>query len=226
MAATTFAQDLDALLTRHGYHRPNHLYTAAFLKGLNLSVPTVIDIGVRYGTPALYNAFRDADFILVDPQKGGEDLIKHKPGRYRFKNVGLGSAPGKLTLQEEGGRSSFLERSKLTKGNVTETYEAEIMTFDALMDELKPQPPFGVKIDTEGFELEVVKGINRHLPNVSFFLSECSIKKRFIGSYRFGEFVAYLSEHGFELFTVLNIPDRGTKFYDCLFLPRDHPLFG
>ena len=58
------------------------LYNHEFLKKLSLKVKTVIDVGVRFGTPALYKAFPEAMFILVDPQKSGEALLKAIPERY------------------------------------------------------------------------------------------------------------------------------------------------
>src|SRR3954449_6529991 len=39
----------------------------AHVKRLGFAPATVIDVGVAYGTPELYDAFPDARFLLVDP---------------------------------------------------------------------------------------------------------------------------------------------------------------
>ena len=60
----------------------------------------VVDVGVRAGTPSLYQSFPAAKFFLVDPQKGGESLLEERPQNFEFLNIGLGSVPGKCILNE------------------------------------------------------------------------------------------------------------------------------
>lgn len=130
-----------------------------------------------------------------------------------------------MTLNEASGRSSILERTELTSGQIKARYTVDVITFDDLIDEFNPEGPFGLKIDTEGFEIEVLKGIKKHSKEIKFIICEASIKNRFVNGYRFSELIATLAANGFELFSVLNIPKRVSRFYDCLFLQRDHPLF-
>ena len=85
--------------------------------------------------------------------------------------------------------TSFLERSNLTKtGSRLESRTVEITTLDDLKSELSLEPPYGLKIDTEGFELEVIKGGSNFLKETQFVIVEVSILKRFYDSYSFEEF--------------------------------------
>ena len=200
------------------------LFRAGYLKKLGFTVTTVLDIGVRFGTRQLYRAFPESHFILVDPQKGGEALLKAKPENYSFVNKAVGSAPGKMTLHEEGGRSSLLERTKLTAGSVIESYDVEVTTIDAILDTVDAQSRIGLKIDTEGFELEALKGIKRHWDRIEFIICEATVRERFVGSYQFSQLVSYLLENGFSFYNFLNPPARHPRYYDVIFVPSGSPL--
>lgn len=204
----------------------NGLYRDRFLKSLPLEANTIIDVGVRTGTPQLYRGFPDAEFLLVDPQEEGESILKYKPKNYRFRNVALGASPGTAMLSDDGGRSSLLERTKLTQRDTSRTYPVEVTTLDDLLDEADMTPPYGIKIDTEGFEIEVLRGLRKHAQLVEFIICEVSVKHRFVGGYRFSDLVAEMKTIGQEFYTVMNPPILSPRFYDCLFLRSDHPLFG
>jgi hypothetical protein len=63
--------------------------------------------------------------------------------------------------------------------------------------------PVGIKIDTEGYELEVVKSLNCNLSRLAFIVAEVSLKKRFESSYSFAEFINYMDSKGFSLADLL-----------------------
>ncbi len=205
-------------------HADTGLFRAGYLNKLGFKPDTVLDIGVRHGTRQLYRAFPDAHFILVDPQKGGEALLKAKPTQYSFVNKAVGSAPGTLTLHEEGGRSSLLERTKLTAGSVIESYDVAVTTIDAVLDEADVKGRIGLKIDTEGFELEALKGVTKYWDRIDFIICEASVRRRFVGSYQFSELVAFLLQNQFCFYNFLNEPARRPRYYDILFVPGASPL--
>jgi FkbM family methyltransferase len=194
------------------------LFTAAYLQSLGFQAQTIFDIGVRRGTPQLYDAFPDRDFILVDPQKGGRTLLQHQPKRFRFVNKGLGSKPGTLFLNENAAMSSFLERTPLTAAPIKATYEVEITTLDDLIATMPSKRPLGLKIDTEGYELEVLRGLTKYWTGVEFIICEATVRQRFIGSYQFAELIYFLANKGFAFFNILNGLQARPRFYDVLFV--------
>ena len=108
---------------------------------------------------------------------------------------------------------------------LTRGFAALSWHIDRLTQSLGLEPPFGVKVDTEGFELEVVKGLGSCWTKVSFIIWEASIRQRFVGSYQISELVTFMLQHDVLMFNVLNAPERHPRYYDILFLPRGSRLF-
>jgi FkbM family methyltransferase len=199
--------------------------STGYLRLLGPTARTIFDVGVSNGTEILYRAFRDREFVLIDPHRGGEDLLEYRPRRYRFVQKGLGSAPGRLLLNDATAQSSFLTRTALSAVAGEVSYKVEVVTLDSLVAELAPAPPFGIKIDTEGFELEVIRGMEQTLRDTEFVICEANIRNLFEGGYRFSDLVCHMKLHGFEFFNFLNKPKNRPRFYDVVFLRRDNPLF-
>lgn len=197
------------------------------LSALNLNPREVIDAGVMHGTPWLYEAFPDARIYLVEPQRSMRGRLKHTPKNPVFVPRAIGAKPGRLTLSVDGSKSSVLDRTELTKGDIRETYDVEVITLDMLIGARDMQGPVGIKLDIEGFELEALRGLKRHVDKVGFLIAELSLLDRFEDSYRFEEFVSLAARKGLRMLCILNSPWPAAPmpFYDCLFLPEDHPAF-
>lgn len=205
----------------------NHLFTTKYLQSFNFNVSCVIDIGVFQGTPRLYNAFPNTFFVLVDPHKQGQNLLKDKPNKYQFFNVALGSSPGTIIMNQMGAKSTLLTRTKLTASKIQKTYEVKVITLDDLIQHLDTatRKNIGIKIDTEGFELEILKGLNKYQDNVQFLITETNVRKRFTTNYRFSELISQVSNLGLEFYNFLNPKGRAPRYYDCLFLRKESRFF-
>jgi len=151
----------------------------------------------------------------------------HKPKNYLFVQKGLGGKAGTLTLNESGSQSSFVKRSGIFAQDypVKESYDVEVITFRQLVEDLDLEPPFGVKINTEGFELEVVKGMVGCFDKVDFLICEASIRRVYEDSYQFSELVAFLADHGMLFYNILNDVGPWPRYYDTVFLRHDHKSF-
>jgi len=200
---------------------------AAALRELDRRPDAVIDVGVRWGTPWLYEVFADVPFVLVDPQEGGAALLTSRPKAFVFVNKAAGRAPGRLTFHEQGAMSTFLTRTRLTEVPTRKSHEAEIATLDDLIDvHLPAARRIGLKIDTEGFELDVIAGLDRHLSRIDFVVSEASVLNRFEDSYNFSELVTEFWRKGLRFYNLLGEPGtRAPRVHDCIFLQANDPAF-
>jgi len=192
---------------------------------LAFDVDEIFDVGVRFGTKWLYDAFPEKQFFLVDPQPEGERLLTYKPRHFEFVNVGVGAAPGflKLIEHDNGVYSGFLKRTSLTAKPVKQEIEVPVQTIDEIFTRFSSSNRIGLKIDTEGFEFEALRGMNEAANKIKFVVAEVSVRKRFEGGYNFSELVALLLSKGFVFLTFLNRPSVLPRFYDCLFVPEDDP---
>ncbi len=195
------------------------------LRLLKDTVDFVFDIGVRRGTPDLYVAFGQKKFLLVDPQRDGEELLLSKPRNYEFLNIGLGSKRGQLEFNEDKAKSSFMKRSALTESGVSDKRLVDIDTLDNVIRDKQITGRIGLKIDTEGYELEVLAGLQEFVGQVEFIICEATIRRRFENSYTFSELVCACREKGFEFYTFIGAAKLRPRFYDVIFLRKDHPLF-
>jgi FkbM family methyltransferase len=172
---------------------------------------TVFDVGVGFGTLPLYEAFPTAQFILVEPLQEYAPAIENISRQYRcrtyFKAAGM--SEGQMTITVEPGdlqRSSLKDRTPLSaaKGATTER-TIEVTTLDAIYREIQNvEPPILIKIDTEGFELEVLKGAANLLQHADTVIAEVSVAERFIGSHTFEDMIFFMHERGFKILDFLD----------------------
>lgn len=218
-------------LREEGYHISRNRFTTRYLKTLKFKINSLIDIGVNYGTPNLYAAFPKAQMVLIDPQEIIlKNLTEWQKNKYNFTfvNKALGSREGELKfyLSDIRARSSALCRlDRRRKPEKLQEALVPITTLDSLLDDnILGKGPFGIKIDTEGYEAEILRGGGKVLKYAEFVLVETSIKQRFKDGPNFSEIVAILAASGLELYDILTPLIKPPKVMDCLFVRRDSKL--
>lgn len=205
-------------------------FTAAYLARFGFSAQTIIDVGVADGTPELYRAFPDARLILVDPLEEVREIIEGQPA-WRDRDVSfhicaVGAEPGDVELQISEGtisKSTLHAPTKVYGRDEFVTRRVPMRTLDDVIGPLDHR--VGLKIDTEGHEVDVLRGATSVLEHTEFVIAESSIKTRFAGGYRFSDLVAVLAENDFELLDVLGMTPGAALFLDCLFVRKNSPLF-
>lgn len=181
------------------------------LAGHGFTPSTVIDVGAASGTDALYAAFPDAYHVLIEPLAEFESdlarVVSEQGGEYVL--VAVGAEEGLGTFHVDGDmleKSSFHVRvPELASDEAPEEREVRITTLDQLWAERGWDGPFGLKLDTKGFDDEVILGAPRLLEQTQFVVTEVPITKRFSDGSDFFAFVALLHEHGFALYDVLTM---------------------
>lgn len=161
----------------------NFLKKVSYLLEKNLIKKfTLLDIGAADGVNAKWNIIKNkSNIILVEPHKESAKKLKDK-GLNVIESV-LHSQDGKEIKFYNARKplcSSFYKPnfSHLTKFSDSKRFEIvseDIFTSSCLDTEIKKfdQPSF-IKIDTEGSELDILKGSNKTLSNVFGLEVECS----------------------------------------------------
>jgi FkbM family methyltransferase len=164
---------------------------------------------------------------LIDPLPESADALDHWLSQYRGERIesAIGSAEMTTVMSvdpQSPWLSSIPQRPRAPPGaSKAEKREVRVTTLDKLYEMRDWQPPFGLKIDSEGFELEVLEGASRMLEETQFVLAEVSVIPRFENGYTFAEFIAFMDERGFALRDCIDVlkarPSAPAEYMDALF---------
>ncbi len=200
-----------------GYHRLDKLPPLS----------TIIDVGVGdEGSPFLYERFKDAFYISIDPVAESENAVKQhlKDAQSVFIEKALGSEIGVIELEvsNKTSRTSLYERTEYdSKSEITEKREVLIDTLDRVISDFKIKSPSLLKIDTEGGELEVLRSGKKTLKKIDYVVLELPLTKNFENSYTFSDAILAMRENGFEVFQILKAQNRTA---DVLFCKSDDKI--
>lgn len=201
-----------------------------YAKSKRFQAKTVIDVGVGYGTWPLYNAFPNAEFILVEPLEEYESVIKGIQTKVKatWHKWAAGAVEGELEIhlpKKDLEKTSFHQRTQVTDlGGEVESRTIPVKKLDSIVD---IQTPLLLKIDTEGHEIEALKGASKLLQMAEIVMLEVSVGARFEGGYRMIELTKIMDEAGFDLIDITQISQSlggPMKMLDGVFARRGSTL--
>tara|TARA_B100000902_G_scaffold387025_1_gene430494 strand:- start:155 stop:805 length:651 start_codon:yes stop_codon:yes gene_type:complete len=174
-------------------------------------IDTLIDIGVGVrGTESLYNHFKSAKLILIDPIDEAKEYAQKisKKRDVDFFQVGLGKkdkVEKEMKLQKERGFSSLLEISEINmKDDHTEKKKIKISKLDTIINNKKDLGRIGIKVDVEGYELDVITGATETLKYAKFVIAEVRHNHESLkGVYKLHEFMNLMTKNKFVLTLIL-----------------------
>jgi FkbM family methyltransferase len=191
----------------------------------------IVDVGANRGQFATFARmfFPPARIIcfepLDEPARIHASVFKNDP-LTRLTRVAIASERGNAVMRvtEEDDSSSFLDVAEAqTAAFGTKVVERREVPCGPLSDFVRPDE-FGkcnlLKIDTQGSELEVLKGIDE-LQRFDVIYCEVSFLTLYVGQALASEIVSYLFSRGFNLAGVFNLekhPDQRQIQADMLFL--------
>jgi FkbM family methyltransferase len=217
--------------------------TARYLQRLFkfLSVDCVIDVGANLGQ---YRAFlRDevgyqGIIVSFEPIPSHAQVIKNQARsdpNWHVEECALGATPGRLTLNvmADDQFSSFLnpnhDEVKLfrEKNKVCEQIEVEVKTLDKIIPTIRDRylaRNIYLKLDTQGFDLEVIKGLEKNLGEVRALQFEASVRKIYDGAPRYDEVIRYCEQRGFLMSGIF--PNNAGHFpvlveFDCFMVGQE-----
>jgi FkbM family methyltransferase len=174
---------------------------------LGFAPATIVDVGVANGTPELYAAFPHARLLLVEP------LAEYAPALQALRSergaevaqVAAGAEPGtlELTVHRVLACSSVVGERSGDEADVTRR-EVPVQRVDAIVAERALPGPYVLKVDVEGFELDVLAGAEAILPQTELVLLEVSLFRLNGANPQLGDVVCAMRDRGYVVYDIYN----------------------
>lgn len=185
-------------------------------------LPTVFDVGARYGPHPSWSQLFGKDLCIIhafEPEieeyRWLENMFSNN-GNYSIANIGLGHANATMALniQRHQGQASFLTPNLgsnwfrvarpddgITSGKQENirVVRAEDYIDDCMNSQILTNPPQFLKTDTEGYDLNVIIGFGRHLESLYAIRTEVLFSQAYNNASDFGEIHHYLLNNKFRL---------------------------
>ena len=214
----------------------NHYYDRSFnrlelLKEVGFNFVSICDIGASSGiwSRECLKIFPDAQYFCVEPLDEHKEALKTLENKYAgvlYWQGCLGKKVSKGILNVDGHGSSILKGHWGNPYGIQE--EVFIETLDSLVAKGICPIPDLIKLDVQGYELEVLFGTIETLKSTQAVIAEVSFFPFQEGMPVFHEVVGRLSDYGFIVSDILSLHPRPMDNMagqaDLLFIKQDHPL--
>ncbi|MBW3652554.1 MAG: FkbM family methyltransferase [Actinobacteria bacterium] len=197
-------------------------------------VNCVIDVGAHRGQYAerLREAGYRGQIVSFEPVRHAFERLQrasaHDPG-WEVHQLALGREDGEIAMNVVPGTlSSLLPATEFGAGRYPRLQEAEQVTvqvrrLDALLDDLVarlPEPRVYLKLDTQGYDLDVFSGLGDRAAELVGMQSEVALMRIYEGSPRMCESLEVYEAAGFEVAGLypLSRQSRTARVleYDCV----------
>lgn len=165
----------------------------------------ILDVGVAFGTPDLWDRYPGATLDLFEPSPRFFPGLEHGVMRARgarLHRVALGAENGEAEFHLSGPASSSLLGTADKPGRTFPSMTVPVRRLDSLLAPGDVKRPSMLKIDTEGYELAVLKGAEGLLPVIDCVMVEMHFGKPY--AYAPQDVLDLLSRHGFALTDMLD----------------------
>lgn len=199
-----------------------------------LDINHVLDVGANVGQYAtgLRQAGYHGRILSFEPiPKCYEELIRRADGDWHVYNYALGSADEvrSINIAHKNVFSSFLGTNQYgterfrDAAAVTHSQQVTVKMLDSVFREIVPatDPRVFLKLDTQGYDLEVLKGARQTLPHVLGLQTELASRAIYQGMPTHLESLAYIDTLGYQLTDIYPLShdkhDMSLLEFDCVF---------
>lgn len=179
-------------------------YVNTLLK--NYNIKSVLDIGANIGQ--FFDLLNNDFYVFcIEANKDCEEFLKLKTNSYAI--ACLSKEKGKQTFYKtkinslSTGNSLYRENTRHYSDENLVCEVVDTITLDELLAEKQQDIKFDlIKLDTQGSELDILKGGLNTLKNAQFVLTETDVSGYNIGVPCQQDIIAFLNDNGFKLIGV------------------------
>ena len=199
-----------------------------------INVDKIVDVGSNEGqfVSSCELIFKDVKYYCFEPLKDVFSLLSGKYSvnpKFSLFNLGLGSQEGSISINqnEYSPSSSILEMNEVHKNSFDFAkhnfiQEIQIQKLDSFVDRIQPDQFTLLKIDVQGYELEVINGGGEFIKKVGTIIIEMSFQELYKNQPLFNDIYIKLISLGFrycgnieQLYSPVN---NQILQADCLFM--------
>jgi FkbM family methyltransferase len=211
---------------------PDTERSLVLLRNKGFNPKTIIDCGAYVGrwTEMARKIFPDAAFLMLEANPAKERRLKEvkeaapATTRYAIAVIGAESRPSVKFYQMESGSSVFEEQSAVSRNVI----ESPMRTLDEIVLEKNLSDVQFIKLDVQGYELEILKGASKSLETTLAVLMEVSFLQYNKGAPLFAEVIPFMNERGFVVYDIGSLVrwqgDDSLLQADLLFVRKDSPF--
>jgi FkbM family methyltransferase len=217
---------------KNKHNVPSMEWSLMNIKKLGFEPRMVIDVGAFNGewTEMFKNIFPSSKVLMIEGQASKKDDLSRVSAKFpgtKFQIALLGSEKNKeVTFHVNATVSSVLEEYK-SNSFKTETRRLELLD-DIFKEQNEPELPNFIKLDVQGYELEILKGSSKILESVEFILCEVSLIEINKNCPLLGDVVKFMDDIGFVCYDICSFIrrplDRALWQTDILFIKKGHIL--
>lgn len=189
---------------------------------------TVFDIGVGFGTYELYRAFPRAFYYLIDPTPESLPHMRRIGRRLTAEilNLALGDRDGEAMLEIRSDIQGSTLFEECGPRGVLRQQSVPLRRFDTVIGAFAR--PALCKIDVQGAEMMVLKGMSTRMQDIDAFIVETSTIATVKGGPEVHEVVQFMKGQGFVPFDLIGMKrrplDGAAAQVDIVFVPESSYL--
>jgi FkbM family methyltransferase len=180
------------------------------IKNLGFNPSHIVDVGANRGTWTrnALQYFPDAYYSLFEPQAylaaSFNDLLKNPKVKFHAKGVGATSGMMDLTTSDRDDSFSFSFSADQAREWGVRQVKAPVVSLDEYLPTLNLPQPDLIKIDAEGWDLEVLKGAGESVERAEVVLLEASVMNKIFKN-NVNDVTSAMSELGFTFFDITDL---------------------
>jgi FkbM family methyltransferase len=208
--------------------RGNNYYSLLLLQERGFTADTVIDIGAAegafFGFRTKAKLFPDARHFFVDAMHENEPVYRKVAQKFRtgYEITALSCVEGETVMRIDPDFYNTHIDHLQPGTEYAVTRRVPVTTLDRMVERHALQPPYVLKLDVQGAELDVLRGALRTLGEAVIVTTEIQI---FPERDSLVELLRFMQGAGWALYDITNLayyPSNST-FYQCYatFIPKD-----
>lgn len=179
------------------------------IKKLGFQPNYCLDIGAYEGTwtQGFKNIFPNCCILMIDGQREKEPILRKIKSAYAnvdYQIALLGAEEKIVTFNIYETASSVLTEHNVTNAKVE---ERTLSTLDSIIRQKNIKPDF-IKIDTQGYEMEILKGGDNALLTAEFVLLEVSFLDIYINCPLAADVISYMQRKDFVIYDICTLMKR------------------